>query len=142
MNKLMSQHPTNNPLMKAAIYSLSFVWVFTGLTSLFFSPQIGYDILASSHIIGLSADIAVYSGGALDILLGLWLLTGKRIKLCCLCQIAVIVTYTVLLTVIDASFWLHPFGPLTKNLPIMVLICLVYSQCSAPQPSKLTPPNI
>ncbi|NQZ11877.1 MAG: NAD-dependent dehydratase [Algicola sp.] len=117
--------------IKAALYSLSFVWIFTGLTSIFFSPQIGYDLLASNNIIGVAADIAVYSGGILDILLGLWLLTGKRIKRCCIIQIAVIVAYTVLLTLIDASFWLHPFGPLTKNLPIIVLIGWVYSQSAS-----------
>jgi hypothetical protein len=129
-------------LMKTAIYSLSFVWIFTGLTSIFFSPDIGYDILASANITGVLADIAVYSGGVLDILLGLWLLLGKRVKLCCVCQIAVIVIYTILLTIIDASFWLHPFGPLTKNMPIMVLICLVYNQCTVQAASKLTPPKI
>lgn len=113
-------------LYKAAIYSLSFLWVFTGLTSIYFSPEIGYEILASANITGSMASFSVYAGGALDIVLGFWLLTSVNTKLCCLVQIAVIASYTLILTVIDMSFWLHPFGPITKNIPIVVLIGYVY----------------
>ncbi len=114
-------------LYKPAIYSLAFLWFFTGLTSICFSPEIGYEILASANITGSMADISVYAGGALDIVLGLWLLTSVKTKLCCIVQVAVIVLYTIILTVVDASFWLHPFGPITKNIPIIVLIIFVYS---------------
>lgn len=121
MNKI-----NQDTLLKAARYSLAFLWVFTGLTSITFSPEIGYQILVSAKITGSLADVFVYAGGALDIILGLWLLTSFKIKLCSIVQIAVIGLYTVLLTVIDASFWLHPFGPITKNIPIIVLIIFVY----------------
>ena len=113
-------------LNKAALYSLLFLWLFTGLTSIFFSPNLGYEILANAMISGWLADLAVWGGGVLDIVIGLWLLTSKRIKLCCLVQVVVMLVYTALLTIIDASFWLHPFGPLTKNIPIFVLIGYVY----------------
>ena len=114
-----------NTLNKAAIYSLAFLWIFTGLTSIFFSPKIGYQILASANIVGTLADVSLYAGGALDIFIGLWLLTSYKTKLCCISQITVISVYTVFLTFIDASFWLHPFGPITKNIPIIVLIFLI-----------------
>ena len=114
-------------LMKAAKYSLAFLWIFTGLTSIFLSPEIGYELLANADITGSIADIAVYAGGILDIVLGLWLITSVKTQLCCIIQVAVIAAYTVLLTFIDASFWLHPFGPITKNIPIIVLIGYVYA---------------
>ncbi len=117
-------------LYKAAIYSLAFLWVFTGLTSIYLSPEIGYEILASANITGSMADLSVYAGGALDIVLGLWLITSVKTKLCCIVQVATIALYTLMLTVIDASFWLHPFGPITKNIPIIVLILFVYSRVS------------
>jgi len=117
-------------LYKAAIYSLAFLWIFTGLTSIYFSPEIGYKILASANITGSMADFSVYAGGALDIVLGLWLLTSVKTKLCCIAQVATIALYTLILTVVDASFWLHPFGPITKNIPIIVLIIFVYSSSS------------
>jgi len=114
-------------LYKSAIYALAFLWIFTGLTSIYFSPEIGYEILASANITGSMADFSVYAGGALDIVLGLWLLTSVKTKLCCIVQVATIALYMLILTVVDASFWLHPFGPITKNIPIIVLIIFVYS---------------
>ena len=112
-------------LYKSAIYALAFLWIFTGLTSIYFSPEIGYEILASANITGTMAGFSVYAGGALDIVLGLWLLSSVKTKLCCIVQVAVIALYTAILTFIDASFWLHPFGPVTKNIPIIVLILLI-----------------
>jgi len=114
-------------LIKLAKYALSFLWIFTGLTSIYFSPDIGYQILASAGITGSLADVAVYAGGIFDIVLGLWLLTPYKIKLCCILQVLVIIVYTALLTFIDASFWLHPFGPITKNIPIIILIAFIYN---------------
>lgn len=114
-------------LIKAAKYSLTFLWIFTGLTSIYFSPEIGYEILTRANITGPLADTAICAGGILDIVLGLWLLTSFKIQLCCIVQIVVIIIYTALLTFIDISFWLHPFGPITKNIPIIVLIGYVYS---------------
>ncbi|WP_212668804.1 hypothetical protein [Pseudoalteromonas sp. NBT06-2] len=34
-------------LYKNAIYSLAFLWDFTGLTSIYFSPEIGYVYIAN-----------------------------------------------------------------------------------------------
>ncbi|MCP4990464.1 MAG: NAD-dependent dehydratase [Colwellia sp.] len=117
-------------LYKSAIYALAFLWIFTGLTSIYFSPEIGYEILASANITGSMADFSVYAGGALDIVLGLWLLTSVKTKLCCIVQVATIALYMLILTFVDASFWLHPFGPITKNIPIIVLIAFIYIENS------------
>ena len=106
--------------------SLSFLWVFTGITSLFFASDIGYQVLANGGITGPLATFSLVGGGLLDLSLGLWLLIGKKLKWCYLAQITVIVLFTFLLSIIDPSFWLHPFGPLTKNIPILVLITFLY----------------
>jgi hypothetical protein len=116
-----------NYLIKVAKYSLAFLWIFTGLTSVFFSPEIGYEILANSNITCAYADFAIYAGGILDIALGFWLITTFKTRLCCIVQISIISVYTVLLTFIEPSFWLHPFGPITKNFPIIVLIALIWN---------------
>ncbi len=106
--------------------SLAFLWIFTGLTSSFFAPDIGYQVLAEAGIIGGLAKLLVYGGSLVDIALGIWLLTGKGLRACCHIQIIIILTYTVLLTLISPAFWLHPFGPLTKNIPILALIAILY----------------
>lgn len=106
--------------------SLSFLWVFTGLTSVIFAKSTGYEVLAGVGVTGIKADISIYAGSALDIFIGIWLLLGWKQKSCYLVQIAIIAVYTILLTVMAPEFWLHPFGPVTKNIPIVVLILILY----------------
>ena len=90
--------------------SLSFVWIFTGVTSAFWAQDIGYQVLAQAGITGQTATLSIYSGSLLDVVIGVWIITGLRRKLCYLLQILVMLLYTFLLTIIDPSFWLHPFG--------------------------------
>ncbi len=106
--------------------SLSFLWVFTGISSQFLAKDIGYEVLGEGGITGVYADICILSGSLLDIIIGLWILTGKHMKICYLAQMSVIVVYSVILTFIDPSFWIHPFGPLTKNIPILVILYSLY----------------
>ncbi|MBU3825808.1 MAG: DoxX-like family protein [Candidatus Oceanisphaera merdipullorum] len=112
----------------AARLSLSFLWLITGITSMFFAKDIGYEVLAKAGITGSLANAAIISGSVLDIAIGLWLLVKRHLRVCYLLQLAVIVVYTVLLSLIAPSFWLHPFGPLTKNIPIVVMIYYLYRQ--------------
>ncbi|EPJ46310.1 MAG: NAD-dependent epimerase/dehydratase [Osedax symbiont Rs1] len=110
----------------AARVSLAFLWFFTAITSAFFGREIGLAVLANADITGGLASLLLYSGSAVDLLIALWLITTWQLKKCYLAQIMVIVVYTLLLSFIDPSFWLHPFGPLTKNLPIIVLLYMLY----------------
>lgn len=116
---------THTTLIKTAKLSLAFLWFFTGLTSLFFAPELGYQTLVKANITGMYAHALVYSGALLDIGLGLWILSAWNLKICCIIQITTIVIYTLLLSIIEPAFLLHPFGPLTKNLPIIILILIV-----------------
>ena len=112
----------------AARLSLSFLWFFTGITSVFFAKDIGYEVLANGGIKGNLATFSIYSGSFLDIVISFWLLSGKYLRNCYLIQIIVIVLYTLLLTAIEPNFWIHPFGPLTKNIPLLVMIYYLYQR--------------
>jgi hypothetical protein len=103
------------------------LWIFTAVTSVFWGSAIGYEVLARQGIQGLLADICIYAGSFLDMVFGIWLLLNFRLHLCYKLQIVVIVTYSILLSLIDFSFWLHPFGPLTKNIPIIALLLVLMS---------------
>ena len=108
--------------------SLSVLWLVTAISSIFFTKEIGLDILEKGEITGPLADFCILSGALVDGVIGVWLLLGLRLKTCYLVQLIVIITYTLLLTIIDPSFWVHPFGPLTKNIPLLVMIYYLYSQ--------------
>lgn len=109
-----------------ARFSLAFLWLWTALTSLWWGKPIGYEVLSHAGLTGIIADVALYGGSLLDAVIGVWLLSGKCLKQCYLLQIVVIIVYTLLLSVIDAEFWLHPFGPLSKNIPILVLLMALF----------------
>ena len=113
-------------------FSLSFLWIFSGLTSVYFARYTGYEILSKGGVEGLLADTFIFGGGALDIIIGIWLISGFYLRQCCKIQILLIIVYSILLTIIDPTYWLHPFGPLTKNIPILVLILVLLKHNKLP----------
>ena len=117
-------------------WSLSFLWIVTAVVSVTLGRDIGFDVLARINLHADAAALTILAGSLLDLIIGLWLLSGRALRACCLLQLAVIVNYSILLTLIAPAFWLHPFGPLTKNVPILVLIGLLYS--SQQQPTRAT----
>ena len=123
MIKQMNDHT----LLTLARYSLALLWIYTGLTSIFFDYQTGYELLINFGFNEPITRALIYSGAILDIGLGLWILSNKKMKQCYVIQIMVIVSYTILLTIIESSYWLHPFGPVSKNLPIIMLILILHS---------------
>jgi hypothetical protein len=113
--------------------SLGILWIFTGITSAFIAPEIGYEVLANGGITGRNATTLIFLGSGLDVVIGLWVLTGWQLKPCCLLQLGLIFSYSLLLSFIEPEFWLHPFGPLTKNIPIAVLIYVLYASSGKPK---------
>ena len=113
-------------LEKTSRWVIAFLWLITGITSLWGAPEIGYEVLAKGNIHGYFADTCLVLGSAVDILLACWILLGVRALWCGWAQILVITTYTIILTMIAPEFWLHPFGPLTKNVPILVFIYILF----------------
>ncbi|MHC9509729.1 DoxX-like family protein [Kangiella sp. M94] len=116
----------DHTLLTLARYSLALLWIFTGLTSIYFDYKTGYELLINFGFSDSITRTLIYSGAVLDIGLGLWLLSNKQMKLCYVMQIVVITSYTILLTIIEPSYWLHPFGPVSKNLPIIMLILILH----------------
>ena len=44
-----------------------------------------------------------------------------------LVQLALIAGYTLLITLFLPEYWLHPYGPISKNLPLAALIALLWA---------------
>lgn len=121
----------------AARLALTFLWVATAVVSVASGRQIGYDVLAGAGIEGPLAHLSVYGGAALDLLLGVWMLVGVAQRACLRAQAIVVVLYTLLLSSIAPSFWMHPFGPLTKNIPVLALIYTLHHLARSPdRPAK------
>ncbi len=113
-------------LRPLARYGIAFLWLWTAAVSLFFYPQHNsYDLLAQMGITTAWQPWLLYSGAILDGLLGLSLLAHYRLKITANVQIALTLIYTVLISLWLPQFWLDPFAPIAKNIPLIILTLVV-----------------
>jgi hypothetical protein len=67
------------------------------------------------------------AGASTDALLGLWL-WWRPGRTAYGAALIVMGLMTVLATAIDPGWWLHPLGPLSKNIPIAAALLLLWRQ--------------
>ncbi len=105
---------------------LAIVWVVTGILSLGIFPQ--QESLALLEPVGLQGEVALvmlYGSASLDILLGILSLT-KPSRMLWRVQATLVVAYSIIIALYLPQYWLHPFGPMLKNLPILLLLWLLH----------------
>jgi uncharacterized protein YbjT (DUF2867 family) len=103
------------------------VWIASGVVSLgLFPVEESYALLARAGLTGQLAALALYGAAALDLAFGIATLALARRRALWIAQAAVIVLYTLIITVTMPEYWLHPFGPVLKNLPMLAAIWLLY----------------
>lgn len=113
--------------------SLAAVWIVTGVLSLGIYPQQdSLGLLARIGILATPALAALYLGSTVDIVVGLMTLFAPS-KTLWLVQALIIIIYTLVISVWLPEFWLHPFGPILKNIPILTLLWLLYKNEGIPQ---------
>jgi uncharacterized protein YbjT (DUF2867 family) len=101
---------------------LAIVWIVTGLLSLGIYPvEESYALLTQVGLEGTLASIALYGAALLDIGLGIATLAWPGRWLWRM-QIILMAGYTIIISLFLPEFWLHPFGPILKNLPILALL--------------------
>jgi hypothetical protein len=110
-------------LLKPLIrFALSALWLVSGLIGLFLPVEDFLPLFAQS---GLSENLIVAIariGGVADLALGVALLLNLRPRQTGIAQLALVLAYTVGLTVVTPAEWLAPFGGLLKNIAILPLI--------------------
>lgn len=106
--------------------SLALLWLATGLLSLGLYPvKDSYAMMAPLGLHGAVANAALYGGGLLDLLLGALLLLRIRPVAVGFAQLASMTVFTILAGRLAADYWLHPFAPLLKNLPIAAALLVM-----------------
>jgi hypothetical protein len=106
-------------------YSLVFVWLATAVVSVWELNGQSRVLLLDSGVSDLrAADALVWAGAALDAVLGGLLLfkPGRRVYAFALLAM---LGMTLVATVMHPALWLHPLGPLTKNVPIAVVLWIL-----------------
>lgn len=109
--------------------SLALVWLITAVVSLGLYPvQQSYELLARTGVPPSLQPLMLHGAAGLDLLLGvltLWPLRPRNRRRLWTAQALLIAFYTVLITWRLPEFWLHPYGPLSKNLPILAALALL-----------------
>lgn len=114
--------------------SIAFLWLWSGIVSLFFYPhEQSYRFLSATGVTGIAAPITLYGLALLDIALGLATLAAYRPRRLILIQLILVLLYTLTVGIALPEFWLHPFGPVLKNVPLLITL-LVYLHLEGERP--------
>jgi hypothetical protein len=113
-------------LSKLLRVSIAIVWLTAAAVSAGIYPLASSVALVEATGAGppLAAAL-VYTGAAVDLIFGIATLV-LRWRGLWLMQIAVITVYTIIISLWLPEFWLHPFGPVVKNIPLLAAIYLLY----------------
>jgi uncharacterized protein YbjT (DUF2867 family) len=107
--------------------SIASIWIATGLLSLGIYPvQDSYLLLERAGIPASLAPFMLYGGASIDLIFGIGALLPGRARKLWLGQAAVIFVYSVIVAFTLPEFWLHPFGPLLKNLSLLAATAIMY----------------
>jgi uncharacterized protein YbjT (DUF2867 family) len=113
------------PSLRAAV---SLTWIVTGILSLGVYPVAdSLSMLARVGLTGALGWAALYGAALLDLAFGVGIYRVRRHRRWLWrAQLALIAGYSVVIALHLPEYWLHPFGPLLKNIPLMAAILLLH----------------
>ncbi|MDP9931736.1 hypothetical protein J2X90_003757 [Variovorax paradoxus] len=104
-------------------FSLIAVWLFTAAASIVELNGQSRQVLAEAGIASPPwlVQLLIVGGAAVDLAVGLvlWLRPGRASYLA---AFGLLLVMTAVATFLQPALWLHPLGPLLKNLPIAALL--------------------
>lgn len=111
--------------------SLVAVWLVTAIVSIVELDGQSRQVLAEAGIASPPWFVQwlIIGGAAADLAVGLalWLRPGRASYAAAL---ALMLIMTLVATVLQPTLWLHPLGPLLKNLPIAALLWHLYRRAT------------
>lgn len=112
-------------------YSLVAVWLFTAVASLVELNGQSREVLAAAGIASPQwlVQALIIGGAVADLTVGiaLWRWPGRASYAAAL---ALMLVMTAVATVLQPGLWLHPLGPLLKNIPIAALLWHLYRRAA------------
>jgi hypothetical protein len=111
------------------------IWITEGLfPKILFVIPAEIETVAASGIVPINPELFLFGLGLAQALSGVLALslTGWPLRILLMCQLAALVVLPLLVSFQLPDLWVHPFGPLTKNVPILVGTWLVLRRCTGP----------
>jgi disulfide bond formation protein DsbB len=82
-------------------------------------------MLAKTGINATWAPLFLYGAALIDLVFGLAVLLRINPRLSGWLQILLIALYTLIISLSQPEHWMHPFGPVSKNVPLLVSILML-----------------
>ncbi len=118
------------------------IWITEGLfPKILFQQPFELELVAQSGLVPVDASAFLVFMGLCQIGSGVaaLVLTGRLQRFVLACQLGGLVVLPVLVARWDPTLWVHPFGPLTKNLPIVAGTIVVMMRASDPDAVEPAP---
>jgi hypothetical protein len=96
------------------------------VSAAFYPSAESYALLERAGIVGQAAPIALYGAAGLDLVFGIASLAPRPRRWLWICQAAVIVGYSAIVTLALPEYWLHPFAPILKNVVLLAALLMLY----------------
>lgn len=114
-------------LLPVLRWSIAIVWIWTAIVSAGLYPvEESYALLTAVGVPAALAPLMLYGAAGVDLAFGIGTIVLRRRKLLWLAQGALILFYSLVIAFMLPEFLLHPYGPLSKNLPMLAAIWLLY----------------
>lgn len=113
------------PILRAV---LAFVWLWTAVVSAFVYPRdSSMALLARSHLHGGLATASFWLATLIDFVFGVMTIVrpGRQLWIA---QAGVITAYSMIIAFTMPELLWHPFGPLLKNLPVLAILLILFSE--------------
>lgn len=105
--------------------SIAVVWIATGIVSLGVYPvPDSYALLARAGVPAAMRPVVLYGAALLDLALGVLTLVAPR-RWLWRAQGALMLLYMAVIAVRLPEWWIHPYGPIIKNLPMLAALWLL-----------------
>ncbi len=115
---------------------MAVIWITEGLLpKVFFQQPMEVAVVANSGLVPTDPALFLTGMGLAQAASGVAALVLRGRVLCVLlaCQAAALIALPLLVSWQDPSLWVHPFGPMTKNVPILVGTLVLVRRCSTPR---------
>lgn len=107
---------------QVARYAVIMVWIWTGIVSLLERHGQSLQLLQGTPINDATVQqLLIWAGAIVDLALGIGMALFPRQRMFDLALVFMAVM-TLVATYLSPALWLHPLGPLLKNIPIAILL--------------------
>jgi uncharacterized membrane protein YphA (DoxX/SURF4 family) len=112
---------------RVARITLGFIWLYQGsVPKLFTKVPMEQEIVERTGLYLISPHSTIAAIGTLEILFGLWLVSGYRERLACVTTALFLLVLSVLVVIEEPSLLAGPFGGIIKNVSLFACAWIVW----------------